>query len=491
MKLSKQALGLWLWLTSASAALAVTTPYCPTNTTNTPCGSEVTCNRGADIKICEDFSDPSIFEFTSGTWGWHGADAAASPCPVTTQQHSCYINTGGFDDANAMRGTLHAAGGAGGREDADTRFPVTAVDGRAGVYVRYMLKLQTGYETHGSQKNVYLQHRVDASNAWSVMIGMTPVENPFSSEAFFDTDCHVCVDPVPDQSKFWACVTAADCPAPATDTCNTDGHCIKWKRTGAEWGASTGLIWTGTTTPTASNCTIPHGQWVQVEAYIKCEASPVADNTGALRLWLNGKLCMDYQNVGGGVAGGGGGTLAKVKKNVCYSTVAPTGYRGSDPFDVLWFSYYWGGSNPTPTYSGTGGQQDLWYDNAIISTAPIGGPLSSPTVLTLTGAATKTAVPLSWTDNATSETGFQLERRLDTAGTWTPITVTADTDTAPSAKTYTDAPGFGGLIHYRVASRVGASTLSWYTNELNVTIKTLDAARGVSGRGVRFGQTVD
>jgi hypothetical protein len=374
------------------------------------------------------------------------------------------------------------------------------MDGRNGLYVRYMVKHSRDWYGYGEQKHAYVQRVVGGAMDWSVMFGTKKVQTElglWALEPFVETDCKKCIYELSTPAgggAYRACDTADDCPGTVAENgkvCEADAHCMNWRTTYATWGSDAGpnYEWAPSTLPEdIAKCQmVTEGaeEWYQVEWYFKCEAA-AGDNTGAIQVWVNGALCLDYRNIGNGVQVWPGG----YRKNVCFdvspSVGGPTGFAGATMLNSFWTSHYWGGGSGVPNYPN--GRQSTWFDNIVLSTNPIGGPLSSPTGVALgAGGVRLGAVPLQWTDNATGETDFLLERQLYGTATWTPITVPADTDAAPSTTIYTDAAP-AGQYTYRVRARAGTSnTLSWATSVSGVPVTTV-VVRGARGTGVRFAQ---
>jgi len=82
-------------------------------------------------------------------------------------------------------------------------------------------------------------------------------------------------------------------------------------------------------------------------------------------------------------------------------------------------------------------------------------------------------VDLSWTDNATNETGYRVERRLGLAGTWSQIGTTAANATA-----YEDASAPAGKVYYRVAAYNADGAA--YSPALMVRVNTFSDVPGTS-----------
>ena len=76
-------------------------------------------------------------------------------------------------------------------------------------------------------------------------------------------------------------------------------------------------------------------------------------------------------------------------------------------------------------------------------------------------------ITLSWTDNANSETAFEIEQGTTKNGvvTWKLLA-----STAADIKTYTFT-GSRGTFRYRVRARKGTSTYTTYSNEVSVTVR--------------------
>jgi hypothetical protein len=103
----------------------------------------------------------------------------------------------------------------------------------------------------------------------------------------------------------------------------------------------------------------------------------------------------------------------------------------------------------------------------------------SPTGLTAT-ADNATQVTLRWTDLATNETGYIVERRVGAAGTFGVLT---SPPLPPDLVTYTDNVGLvaGTTYYYRVGA-VGSTGTS-YSNEVSVTTPGSAPSSGGGGGG--------
>jgi large repetitive protein len=121
------------------------------------------------------------------------------------------------------------------------------------------------------------------------------------------------------------------------------------------------------------------------------------------------------------------------------------------------------------------------YTSQVSATTPT--PPAAPTNLTLTVVNT-TQINLAWTDNASNETGFKIERKTGAGGTWAEITtvganVTSYQNTSLAA---------GTLYYYRVCA-YNAGSNSGYSNEASATtyatkVPSNLAATAVSGNEI-------
>jgi hypothetical protein len=90
--------------------------------------------------------------------------------------------------------------------------------------------------------------------------------------------------------------------------------------------------------------------------------------------------------------------------------------------------------------------------------------LAAPTGLTAT-AASSTQINLSWTDNSTNETGFKVERKTGSTGTWAQIaTVAADVTSYSNTGLVA-----GTTYYYRVRAATGSGN-SDYSNQASATV---------------------
>jgi titin len=101
-------------------------------------------------------------------------------------------------------------------------------------------------------------------------------------------------------------------------------------------------------------------------------------------------------------------------------------------------------------------------------------PPAAPTALTATVLTNPTRVRLAWLDNATTETGFVIERSLNSGPFTLFTTVAARNGTGPVTFTGNNLVS-GNAYSYRVAAINGAGS-SAFTNVVTVTIGSIPAA---------------
>jgi subtilisin family serine protease len=115
--------------------------------------------------------------------------------------------------------------------------------------------------------------------------------------------------------------------------------------------------------------------------------------------------------------------------------------------------------NPLPSLAGkvaTGGRLDV-PDTLAQSSTIIVQP-NPPSDLQVTGV-TNTAISLSWTDNATNESGFHVERSTDNGLTWSPAG-----DASADATTFTDTGLSAGTTYWYQVSAFNSAGVSDPTN---------------------------
>ncbi|HVT90261.1 MAG TPA: NPCBM/NEW2 domain-containing protein, partial [Tepidisphaeraceae bacterium] len=106
------------------------------------------------------------------------------------------------------------------------------------------------------------------------------------------------------------------------------------------------------------------------------------------------------------------------------------------------------------------------YDHADWANARLvkGTPPSAPTLLGLS--IVNNQVQLNWTDNASNETGFRVERKTGSSGTYAQIADIAVANT----QTYTDTTAQAGVTYYYRVYAYGTGGASGYSNEPNITL---------------------
>lgn len=91
-----------------------------------------------------------------------------------------------------------------------------------------------------------------------------------------------------------------------------------------------------------------------------------------------------------------------------------------------------------------------------------GSTLAAPTGLTTS--VSGTTVSLSWNDTNTTESGYRIERKTETTGTYTQIA-----QVGTNVRTYSDGGRSAGTYFYRVRA-YDATTTSGYSNEASATV---------------------
>jgi hypothetical protein len=116
-------------------------------------------------------------------------------------------------------------------------------------------------------------------------------------------------------------------------------------------------------------------------------------------------------------------------------------------------TYYW--RVKAKNIAGWGSFSQRWYFTTII-TAP-----SAPTNLTAS-VISSSQINLSWQDNATNETGYKVERKTGTTGSWAEVTNLSAGSTSYTNTSLTD----GTQYYYRIYAYNNAGG-SGYSNETN------------------------
>jgi len=106
------------------------------------------------------------------------------------------------------------------------------------------------------------------------------------------------------------------------------------------------------------------------------------------------------------------------------------------------------------------------YSNEASATTPI---LNAPSNLSASAVSYK-QVTLTWTDNSSEETGFEIERKTGAGGTYARITTAS-----ANATSYTNTGLTQGTEYFYRVRAVSGSNYSQYSNEISVTTQTLPA----------------
>jgi titin len=139
-----------------------------------------------------------------------------------------------------------------------------------------------------------------------------------------------------------------------------------------------------------------------------------------------------------------------------YATLGSNTSSYSDTSVSLGTTYYY----RVFAYNGTG--PSLYYTNEA-SASPTGTVPASPTNLTAVASATSVAV--SWSDNSNNETGFKLERKTGSGGTWALYSTLGANATSFSNTSVT----VGTTYYYRVYAYNATGPSAYFSNEASAT----------------------
>ncbi len=169
-----------------------------------------------------------------------------------------------------------------------------------------------------------------------------------------------------------------------------------------------------------------------------------------------------------------------VKMSADLSSVLYCSYIGSTVYDegrVCWAdadgTFYMAGETAgtnwpvlnaaQPAYGGGTG------DNILVKFSPVAAVPAAPSNLSATAVSTS-QINLSWTDNASNETGFKIERRTGTTGTFAQIATVGANVTA-----YNNTGLASGTQYYYRVRASGGTGDSSYSNTANATTSTPSA----------------
>ena len=196
----------------------------------------------------------------------------------------------------------------------------------------------------------------------------------------------------------------------------------------------------------------------------EASATPIAVPTNVVATPGNGQVALTW-------SASAGATGYKVKFGTASGgpytgTASPTGTSTT----VV------GLANGTPYYFVVTGTNTVGESNpsAQVSSRPVPPPPGAPTGLTAT-AVSASQVNLAWTDNATNETGFLVERKTGTTGTYAQVGTAG-----ANVTTYQNTSGLSAstLYTYRVrATNAGGN--SAYSNEASATTQAAQSGGAV------------
>ena len=121
---------------------------------------------------------------------------------------------------------------------------------------------------------------------------------------------------------------------------------------------------------------------------------------------------------------------------------------------------------------------------AIVSVTPTGGPVTPPTITTPTAlslnATSATSVFISFTDNATNEQNYIVERSASVSGPWSTVLTIAGTTTTGTL-TGTDTTAVASTTYFYRVTGVSGSTLSSVLGPVSVTTPAATVTPPTSG----------
>jgi RHS repeat-associated protein len=117
-----------------------------------------------------------------------------------------------------------------------------------------------------------------------------------------------------------------------------------------------------------------------------------------------------------------------------------------------------------------GGSNDSVNSNTANATTQAAGAPAAPTSLTAI-AVSSSQINLTWTDNSTNETGFEVERATSSSGPWTLLTTTA----AGAVSYQSTGLSASTTYYYRVRATIGGTNDSANSNTANATTQAVGA----------------
>ncbi len=110
----------------------------------------------------------------------------------------------------------------------------------------------------------------------------------------------------------------------------------------------------------------------------------------------------------------------------------------------------------------------------VITYTPVLTAPNAPSALTLAATSSLTGVALAWTDNATNETGFQVERSIDN------VSFSFIASTTANVRAYQDLGLAQGTYYYRVRATNAAGDSAYATSSVGVALTVPNSPSAVS-----------
>ncbi len=178
-----------------------------------------------------------------------------------------------------------------------------------------------------------------------------------------------------------------------------------------------------------------------------------ANTSYTLKAWLLARGTLGVRS--------GTTTLGSVSANTTAWTQQTVSFNSGSATTVVIYGTY---------NAGEGRFDDFTLESGSVATAP-----AAPSALTAT--VNGTTVNLSWTDNSTNETGFQLQRKTGSTGTYAQV----GTNLAVNATTFSNTGLTASTTYFYRIRAINAAGNSSYSNEVQATTAATVTPAGLLG----------